>query len=101
MCHINLLSHGPIISDEVVAELDDSERARNRALYKAARRTHARDHLLFKRLDRGLCFLLPDPTPLPIIPSPVDGIMPPLPPLGSPITSIKFEIIMVCICTSQ
>ena len=44
LCYSNLLARGPILDDNEAAVLDDDERARNRKLYKNAKKRHARDH---------------------------------------------------------
>ena len=84
MCHINVSARGPIISDEVVAELDESERARNRALYKAARRRHARDHPVVQAFGPWIVLPVPPSHPSPHHPLGRGWNYAPIAPFGIP-----------------
>ena len=63
MCHLNLIARGPIISEEDAATIDGLERERNRALYKAARRRHARDHPVIQAFGPWIAIPHPHPRP--------------------------------------
>ena len=63
LCHINLLARGPTLTDDEAVILDSAERERNRMLYRAARRRHARDHPVIQAY--GPWNKLPSPPPHP------------------------------------
>ena len=63
MCNLNLLTRGPIVSDDEALALDEGQRQRNRELYKQSRRRHARDHPVIQAFGPWNQLLVPPTRP--------------------------------------